>query len=44
MKITITNQDWQTKTIPVKDKTHKVLKNGKVIPTQLCMFRRVAKV
>ncbi len=44
MRITITSQNWQTKKVAIKDRTFRVLKNGKVIPTALNMMRRAGKV
>ena len=44
MKISVTNNDWHTKKIPVKDKTKTVLKNGREVFTSLSMYRKAAKI
>jgi hypothetical protein len=38
------NVSWQTKNIEVKDKTKRVLSNGKVVPTVEAMYREVSKI
>ena len=43
MKLKITNNNWQTKTIKIKDNTTRMLKNGVVIPTWLSMVRSLNK-
>lgn len=40
----ITNLTWQTKNLPIKNKTVRVLSNGKVIPTWLAMTRAASKI
>lgn len=44
MKIQVINNDWQTKTIAIKNKTTRTLKNGTVIPTWAAMVREVSKI
>lgn len=44
MKILVTNNDWTTKPVTIKNRTVRVLKTGKVIPTELAMFRRSKKI
>jgi len=43
MKMTITGTDWIIKTVAITDRTHRVLKSGKRIPTWLNMQRRAVK-
>lgn len=43
MKIQVINNDWQTKTIAIKNKTVRTLKNGIVISTSLAMERELNK-
>lgn len=44
MKLQAINLDWRTKTINIKNKTTRTLKNGVVIPTTLAMMREVSKI
>jgi hypothetical protein len=41
--IPVSNLDWRTKTIQIKNKTTRTLKNGVVIPTFLAMVRSLNK-
>lgn len=43
-RIIIIQGDWVTKKIPVHNKTVRVLKNGRVVPTWLAMARKASKV
>ena len=42
--IQVTNNDWQTKNLTIKNATHQVLKNGRVIPTASNMLRKASKI
>jgi len=44
MRLLVTNNDWTTKPVPVKDKTKRTLKTGKVVPTYLAMTRKAQKI
>lgn len=44
MKIKVTNNDWITKKIIIKNKTVRTLANGIIIPTALAMYRQAAKI
>lgn len=43
MKLQTTNNDWQTRKLVIKDKTHRTLSNGTVVPTALNMYRQINK-
>jgi hypothetical protein len=42
--IQVKNNDWRTKVVAIKNKTVRTLSNGTVIPTQLAMYRKAAKI
>lgn len=44
MKIIIKQGDWTTKKLPIKNKTMRTLKNGRLVPTALCMYRQASKI
>jgi len=44
MNLRVTNNDWQTKPVAIKDATHRVLKNGVRIATVLKMQRMALKI
>jgi len=44
MTIKVTNTDWRTKPITIKNKTVRTLSNGTVIPTALAMERKASKI
>jgi hypothetical protein len=43
-RIQVTNNDWQTRVIPINNKTTRTLKNGKVVATWSSMLRQAAKI
>ena len=42
--IPVINNDWQIKTVAIKNKTVRTLKNGVVIKTWSAMTRQAAKI
>lgn len=44
MTIKVSNADWRIKNIEIKNKTVRTLSNGIVVPTQLAMYRKAAKI
>lgn len=44
MRLVVTNADWRTKPVQVKNKTIYKLKSGKAIPTNTAMLREVSKI
>ena len=43
MKLHVTNSDWQTKKLVIKDKTKTLLKNGMIINSASAMLRQAYK-
>ena len=44
MEIKVTNTDWRTAKVAIKDKTIIQRYLPKRIPTSLCMYRKAAKI
>ena len=44
MKIINKQGDWVTKKLPIKNRTQRVLSNGRTIPTALSMYRKASKI